>query len=122
MRFRLLSTAALAVLVAATTGAQEPTVYEPGNGVSLPVVVTSVPALYTPEAKAQRIEGVVGLQCVVKADGTVTDVAVVRSLDSVFGLDHEAVKAMNHWEFKPGMKDKKPVAVRISIDMHFTLK
>ena len=51
-----------------------------------------------------------------------SDVKVARSLDSVYGLDEAAVKAMKQWEFKPGLKDGKPVAVRISVDMAFTLK
>ena len=122
MALRVLSMAALAVMLGAPVAAQAPTVYTPGNGVSLPVVVKQVRAQYTQEARDQRIEGHVGLQCVVQADGTVTDIVVVQSLDSVFGLDAEATKAMGAWELKPGRKDDKPVAVRISVDMTFTLK
>ena len=29
---------------------------------------------------------------------------------------------MKQWEFKPGMKDGKPVAVRVQVVMNFTLK
>ena len=71
---------------------------------------------------ANRIEGSVRLSAVVLADGKVGEVKVTRSLDSVHGLDESAVKAMKQWEFKPGTKDGKPVAVRVSIDMTFTLK
>jgi TonB family protein len=102
MRLRGLFTAVLAMLLAATAGAQAPTVYAPGNGVSLPVVVKQVRAQYTQEARDQRIEGRVGLQCVVQADGTVTDVVVVQSLDSVFGLDAQAITAMRAWSSSPG--------------------
>ncbi len=98
------------------------TVYAPGNGVTLPSVVKHVNAVYTQEARDQRIEGVVVLECVVRPDGHVTDVVVTRSLDSVFGLDKQAVEAMRQWEFKPGMKDNKPVAVKIAVEMNFTLK
>src|SRR5205809_1122879 len=87
-------------------------VYEPGNGVTLPQVTRQVRPQYTPEAMAQRIEGAVVLDAVVKADGAVGDVNVTQSLDAVYGLDAEAVKATKQWEFKPGMKDGKPVAVR----------
>ncbi len=56
------------------------------------------------------------------ADGKVGDVTVAESLDSIYGLDKNAVAAMKQWEFKPGMKDGKPVAVRIHVQMAFTLK
>jgi TonB family protein len=109
-------------LTVASAHAQEETVYTPGGGVSLPTVTRQVQPQYTPEAMANRIEGRVGLSAVVLADGIVGEVKVTRSLDSVHGLDESAVKAMKQWEFKPGTKDGKPVAVRVSIDMAFTLK
>jgi protein TonB len=97
-------------------------VYKPGNGVSLPTVVTQVQPQYTPEAVAQRIEGVVVLSAVVLSDGNVGDVTVTQSLDNVLGLDQQAVKAMKQWTFKPGMKDGRPVAVSVDIRMKFTLQ
>ena len=113
---------ALTVLLAPRLHAQDTTVYEPGNGVSLPQVVKQVKAEYTSEAMRQMIEGTVGLDVVVKADGTVGDVKVTQSLDAVYGLDEQAIKAMKRWEFKPGQKDGKPVAVRVAVVMNFTLR
>jgi TonB family protein len=55
-------------------------------------------------------------------DGTVGEVTVTQSLDKEYGLDDEAVKALNQWIFELGTKDKKPVAVRIDVEMSFTLK
>jgi protein TonB len=112
----------LALAFVALVGAQDSTIYVPGNGVSLPQVTRSVQPGYTSEAMQNRIEGKVGLDAVVLADGTVGDVKVVQSLDSVYGLDKNAVAAMTQWEFKPGMKDGKPVAVRIHVEMAYTLK
>jgi protein TonB len=102
--------------------AQNAQVYEPGNGVTLPQVLKQVQARYTDEAMQNRIEGNVELAAVVLDDGKVGDVSVSRSLDSVHGLDEEAVKAMKQWEFKPGTKDDKPVAVRIHVIMRFALR
>lgn len=111
------------VLVAATAGSQDsPTVYKPGDGVSLPQVTKQVKANYTEEAKANRIVGKVVLDVVVFSDGAVGDVTVSESLDSVYGLDQNAVAAMKQWEFKPGMKDGKAVAVRVKVDITFTLR
>ena len=55
-------------------------------------------------------------------DGSVGSVSVTRSLDATFGLDREAVSAAKQWRFKPGTKDGKPVAVRVAIELTFTLK
>jgi TonB family protein len=119
----LILVALLAVTAGPTLLAQSDSqVYLPGDGVTLPSVVKRVNPNYTSEARDQRIEGVVGLSCVVQPDGRVTDISVTQSLDAVFGLDKNAVEAMGQWEFKPGTKNNKPVAVKISVQMNFTLK
>jgi TonB family protein len=116
----------VAVVVALATAAlaaqNAPQIHHPGNGVTLPVVVSEVKPDYTPEAKAAGIKGTVGLDTVVLADGTVGDVTVAQSLDTIHGLDQQAVKAMKQWRFKPGLKDEKPVAVLVAVEMTFTLK
>jgi protein TonB len=110
-------------LFAAVAHAQTPsTVYDPGNGVTLPRVSKEVKADYTNEARAQRIEGTVLMNVVVVADGSVGDVSVIESLDSAYGLDANAVTAMKQWQFAPGTKDGKPVAVRIVVEMNFALR
>ena len=111
-----------ALAIVAFVGAQDSTIYTPGNGVSLPEVTKKVKAEYTPEAMQNRIEGKVVLAAVVMADGGVGDVKVVESLDTVYGLDKNAVAAMKQFAFKPGMKDGKAVNVRIHVEMNFTLK
>jgi periplasmic protein TonB len=113
----------LALALVAFVAAQDsPTIYKPGDGVSLPQPTRQVKAAYTPEAMQNRIEGKVGLSVVVLSDGKVGDVTVTESLDSVYGLDKNAVAAMKQWEFKPGVKDGKPVAVRVDVIINFTLK
>jgi TonB family protein len=47
---------------------------------------------------------------------------VVRSLDGVFGLDQEAIKAARQWRFAPGMKQGVAVPVLVTISMGFTLR
>jgi protein TonB len=96
-------------------------VYAPGNGVSLPTVVREVKPSYTAQAIAARIQGTVLLSVVVLSDGTVGEVTVVRSLDTQFGLDAQAVSAAKQWLFNPGQKDGVAVAVRVTIEMTFTL-
>jgi periplasmic protein TonB len=99
------------------------TVYEAGTvGLSLPTVLRDVRPTYTAEAIANRIQGSVLLAAVVLSDGTVGEVAVIRSLDTAFGLDGQAVLAAKQWLFNPGMKDGVAVAVRVTIEMTFSLR
>jgi TonB family protein len=100
----------------------KPTVYRPGGGVKHPRLVTEVKPQYTPEAMEARIQGTVRLEAVVLDTGEVGDVEVTESLDTVYGLDDEAVRAIRQWRFEPGTKDGKPVAVRIEVEMSFKLK
>jgi protein TonB len=96
--------------------------YRPGNGVSLPQLVREVKPAYTSDAMRAKIQGTVLLECVVRPDGSVTDIQVLRSLDPTFGLDQEAVKAARQWRFRPGMRMGEPVAVVITIELTFTLR
>jgi protein TonB len=69
-----------------------------------------------------KIQGEVLLECVVQPDGSVGNIRVVRSLDSVFGLDQEAIKAARQWEFIPGTRQGQPVPVLVTIAIAFTLR
>ena len=126
---RFVSTVTLVGLIVASLAAvsaaqdkakQEPS--RPGDGVSAPRVLKEVKPVYTDEAKKERIQGVVAMDVVVLADGTVGDVKVTKSLDVKYGLDEQAVKSVKQWMFAPGTKDGKPVDVLVQIEMTFTLK
>lgn len=97
-------------------------VYQLGSGVTTPVVIFSPTPQYTSDAMRARIQGVAMLSCVVRPDGSVTDIEVVRSLDKTFGLDEEAIKAAKRWRFRPGLMRGEPVSVRVVIEMSFTLR
>jgi TonB family protein len=96
--------------------------YRPGNGVTLPRVLREVRPNYTSDAMRAKVQGIVMLECIVKPDGSVGDVQVIRSLDSTFGLDQEAIKAAKQWRFAPGTRLGEPVPVLISIELTFTLR
>jgi protein TonB len=97
-------------------------VYRPGSGVTLPRVLREVKPQYTSDAMRAKVQGTVLLQCVVKPDGSVGDVQVVRSLDSAFGLDQEAIRAARQWRFAPGTRLGEPVPVLVTIELTFTLR
>jgi TonB family protein len=91
-------------------------------GVTLPKVISEVKPQYTPEAMQARIEGTVVMNAVVRTDGTPHDIEITRSLDAQYGLDKQAVGALSQWRFEPGLKDRKPVPVRVTVEMRFTLR
>jgi periplasmic protein TonB len=114
--------AAAFVVLGLTAVPRAQDVVDPGPGVTMPIVVKEVHPDYTPDAQARRIQGKVVLAAVVLASGAVDNVTVARSLDMMYGLDQQAVSALKQWEFRPGSKDGKPVAVRVQVEMNFTLK
>ena len=97
-------------------------VYEPGNGTTMPIIVKEVkPHEHGRRRRTGKIQGSVLLRAVVLENGHIGDsVEVLKSLDA--DLDQQAVAALKQWEFKPGTRDGKPVAVRISCELTFTLK
>jgi protein TonB len=97
-------------------------VYRPGNGVTLPRVLHEERPAYTSDAMRAKVQGTVLLECVVKPDGSVGDVQVIRSLDPTFGLDQQAVVAARKWRFAPGTRLGEAVPVLITIELTFTLR
>ena len=91
----------------------------PGNGVEMPRPLREVAPRYTSDALRAKVQGVVLVEAVVLPDGSVGDVTVVRSLDRVFGLDEEAIKAARQWRFLPGTRFGKPVAALVTIELSF---
>jgi protein TonB len=77
---------------------------------------------YTGDAMRAKLQGVVEMEAVVNADGSVGNVRITRSLDRTFGLDEEAIKAVKQWRFQPGMRKGQPVAVIVNVELTFTLR
>lgn len=93
---------------------------EADEGLTLPTVIASVKPWYSEGAMRALIQGVVGISGIVESDGSVTDVEVLQSLDH--DLDQQAIDAAYRWRFRPGTMDGRPVPVRVTIDMSFTLR
>jgi protein TonB len=73
-----------------------------------PVPVAKVDLEYTVAAKTEGIEGKIKLKLIVAADGSVSDVEVLQSVEAA--LDAVAVAAARQWRFRPAMACGKPVA------------
>ena len=106
-------------LSAQTAAANEP-VYDPGDGVSSPRVTKYVHVHYSADAMREKLRGTIKLKGVVSSDGTIRDVELVNGLERL--MDANAVAALKQWEFEPGQREGKPVAVRITVDFTFTLR
>ena len=98
------------------------TIVRPGAGIVNPRLLREVKPQYTAEALRAKIVGTVHLEVVVLADGTVGDVRITRSLDPVYGLDEEAVKAARQWLFEPGTRFGEPVPVLVNLALDFNLR
>jgi periplasmic protein TonB len=96
-------------------------VYRPGNGVSLPTAVYRAEPRYTSAAMRARIQGAVLVECVVDINGACTQRRLLRSLDSTFGLDEQALLAAAEWRFRPGTRLGEPVPVVVTIELGFTI-
>jgi TonB family protein len=76
---------------------------------------------YPEEAKTKGIKGRVFVQFIVSNTGKIKDTKIMRGVNKL--LDDEAIrviKAMPDW--KPGLKDGKPVNVQMNIPVNFALK
>ncbi len=104
---------ALSAVVALPALAEAP----PPEGVTAPVVVQHVDAVYPPSALAERLHADVVLTVTVDADGHVSKVDVAQSGGA--DLDEAAVVAARQWTFVPAMRNGKPVASRIRMPFHF---
>ena len=93
-----------------------------GHDRSVPAVLFDQKPVYTEAAMKARIEGSVELECLVGTDGVPREIRVVRSLDTVHGLDQNAVDALREWRFAPARVDGNDVPARVTIEMTFTLR
>jgi len=96
-----------------------PQVERVGNGTSAPRLVAKTEPSYTQEARDADVQGTVVLELEVWPDGKAHNVQVVRGLG--YGLDEDATKTVQLWEFEPAMKEDKPVRVSANVRMAFRL-
>jgi TonB family protein len=94
--------------------------YRVGGQVSAPVVLNSVEAEFSDEARRAKYQGVCIISIIVDAQGNPQNPRVVRALG--MGLDEKAMEAVRKYKFKPALKDgKTPVPVMINVEVNFRL-
>jgi protein TonB len=90
-----------------------------GN-IAPPVKIFSPSPLYTEDARRAGIQGVVILEAVVDAEGSVRNVKILKGLP--MGLEQAAVDAVKKWKFKPATLNGKPVAVYYNLTINYRLQ
>ena len=90
------------------------------TGVTPPTVLSRIEPVYSEAARKAKLEGTVELSAVIRKDGSVEAVKVLRGLG--LGLDESAIRALKSWQFRPGMKDGRPVDLRVNIEVTFSLR
>ncbi len=94
-------------------------VFRVGGGVSAPKTLYAPDPEYSEEARKAKYQGTCVLWLIVGPDGRPRDIRIARSLG--LGLDEKAIEAVKQWKFEPAMKDGKPVAVQINVEVDFRL-
>jgi len=94
-------------------------VFRVGGGVSAPRAIDTPDPEYSEEARKAKYQGTVVLWLIVDPSGHPKDIRTSRSLG--MGLDQKAIEAVKRWKFEPAMKDGRPVAVQINVEVNFHL-
>jgi protein TonB len=94
--------------------------YHAGGGVTAPTVLYRVEPEYSEEARRARYQGTVVLEALIRKDGRVDVIQLVRSLG--FGLDENAIRALKEWRFRPAMKNGIPVDFTLNVEVRFNLR
>jgi TonB family protein len=88
--------------------------------VTPPSLQREVKPVYTEEGRRRGVEGDVMMEVVVRADGTVGSVKVVRGLGA--GLDERAADAVRQWRFFPARRQGAAVDVLVEVAVEFRLR
>jgi TonB family protein len=75
---------------------------------------------YTPQAKEAKIQGALLLQGVIRKNGHVDSLKVLKSLG--YGLDERAIDVVgSEWRFEPGTLNGQPVDIQANFEISFRL-
>ena len=91
----------------------------PNGGMTPPVAIQTTPPAYSLEAFKRRLEGVVTVLAEFDIDGNAKVLRVVKGLG--FGLDENAIAALQQWRFTPAYRNGRRVSVIANIDVLFNM-
>jgi TonB family protein len=84
-----------------------------------PEPVRKVDPRYVPSAANERVEGIVRLAAVIRSDGAIERVELLKHLDE--RLDASAEEALSKWHFLPAARDGTPVDIDAVFEIPFHL-
>ena len=82
-----------------------------------PVPVRKVDPKYPPALMAQRVEGEVVLYALIRRDGSVDSIRVLKGVDPQ--LDQNAMEALARWQFLPARRSGQPIELEAVIHIPF---
>jgi len=94
--------------------------YRPGSGIEPPKLLHEVKPDYTEDARLRHLEGEVVMEIVVRRDGSVGDLRIIRGLGA--GLNDRAADAVRQWRFSPARRQASPVDVIVEVSVEFKLR
>jgi protein TonB len=81
------------------------------------VPLRKVDPKYPPALINERVEGEVVLYAVIRRDGSVDSIQLVRGIDE--RLDANAMAALSQWKFRPAAKQGVPVELEAIVHIPF---
>jgi protein TonB len=91
--------------------------YNDTTEVTSPVPVRKVDPKYPTSLVDARVEGEVVLYAIIRSDGTVDSIQVLRSLDPQ--LDRNAIEALARWRFSPANRNGIPIDIEAVVHIPF---
>ncbi len=90
------------------------------SDLTAPVAIHKVDPAYPPSLIRAHVEGTVTLYAVIRADGTVDGVKVLRGVDDT--LDQNARVALSHWHFRPATRNGAAVDLEAVVQIPFAAR
>jgi len=82
-----------------------------------PVPLRKVDPKYPPELRTSHVDGEVILYAIIRKDGSVDSIQLVRSVDPL--LDANAMEALAQWKFRPAERRGEPVDLEAVVHIPF---
>ena len=89
----------------------------PSSDLNGPAPIRKVDPKYPPTLISEHVEGEVVLYAVIRRDGSVDSIQLVRGVDDE--LDKNAMNALSQWKFRPATRQGEPVELEAIIHIPF---
>jgi protein TonB len=96
--------------------------FEGGNDALMSFISKNM--VYPSNAKENEIQGTIFLSYIVRANGNLSDIKVLRSVSGGSDLDREAIRVikLTNGKWSPGKQNGKPVHVEMKLPFRFLLR